>query len=405
MTMRPNVWSIVSSRASRQDAERALVEGVIRSRKDGKDDAIIRPVLSLRGIEKRYGAIQVLAGIDLEIMPGEFFALLGPSGCGKSTLLRVMAGLEPPDHGTLLLDERDITAMPAHRRPLNLVFQSYALFPHMTVAANVAFGLQQEGVGRAERQRRVKEALALVGLEAFEARRPSQLSGGEQQRVALARALVKRPRVLLLDEPMAALDRRLREDTQTELKRIQAELGTTFILVTHDQDEAMALADRIAVMGQGTVLQCATPETLYARPASSAIAKFFGEANLLPSHLESIEGGQGLVRLADGTHLQTPVTHTSPPGTKMNVLLRPEHVLISLGLPQSPSLSRRAVVSHVRFQGDVVHVELIAEGWGVLKASLINRGAEWRSFSVGRAVFASIDQASIWLIPNDVSAI
>ena len=239
------------------------------------------PIVTIERLAKRFGETRAVAGVDLEIGRGELFALLGGSGCGKTTLLRLLAGFETPDAGRILIDGQDMTGVPPHVRPVNMMFQSYALFPHMNVAANVAYGLRREGVPKSEIGTRVAEALALVKLEEFGGRRPAQLSGGQRQRVALARALVKRPKLLLLDEPLAALDRKLREGTRFELVRLQEQLGLTFVIVTHDQEEAMSMASRLAVMDAGRIVQIGTPHELYEHPASRFVADFIGIANIL----------------------------------------------------------------------------------------------------------------------------
>ena len=239
------------------------------------------PIVRIEGATKRFGAVAAVDNVDLDIARGELFALLGGSGCGKSTLLRLLAGLETPDAGRIVIDGHDMTGVPPHLRPVNMMFQSYALFPHMDVAANIGYGLRREGVARAEITARVAEALALVRLDGLGARKPSQLSGGQRQRVALARALVKRPKILLLDEPLAALDRKLREGTRFELVRLQEQLGLTFIVVTHDQEEAMSMASRLAVMNAGRIVQTGTPHQLYEQPATRFVADFIGIANIV----------------------------------------------------------------------------------------------------------------------------
>jgi spermidine/putrescine transport system ATP-binding protein len=244
-------------------------------------------MIDLRGVSKSFttkdvGIVAALKEVSLRIEGNEFFTLLGPSGCGKTTLLRLIGGFEAPSTGAIRIDDLDVAALPPQKRPVNTVFQSYALFPHMTVAGNVAFGLEMCGWQKGDIDARVKEALALVRLETFATRKPAQLSGGQQQRVALARALAPRPKVLLLDEPLSALDLKLRKEMQGELKRLQRETGITFVLVTHDQEEALAMSDRIAVMRDGLILQVGTPKTIYDNPNSRFVADFIGEANLVP---------------------------------------------------------------------------------------------------------------------------
>jgi spermidine/putrescine transport system ATP-binding protein len=251
---------------------------------------VSRGQIDLDGLLKRYGDVVAVDGIDLHMPGGEFFTLLGPSGCGKTSTLRLIAGFERLDGGAIRLDGVDMSTKPPHKRPVNTVFQSYALFPHMTVAENVAFGLRYQKVSRADATRRVGEAMEMVQLGGLEARRPGQLSGGQQQRVALARAIVLEPPVLLLDEPLGALDARLRVDLQVELKRIQETLGITFVYVTHDQDEALTMSDRVAVMRNGRVEQCGEPRVLYEEPETAFVANFLGASNLIPA----IVAGDGL---------------------------------------------------------------------------------------------------------------
>ncbi|MBC8794096.1 MAG: polyamine ABC transporter ATP-binding protein [Tagaea sp. CACIAM 22H2] len=249
-------------------------------------------MIRLSGVAKSFGGAAAVDGVDLEIGEGEIFCLLGPSGCGKTTLLRLIGGFEAPDAGTVELDGKDVTQVPPWARPVNTVFQSYALFPHLDVARNVRFGLETLDMTDAERDARVAEMLALVKLGDFAKRRPSQLSGGQRQRVAIARALARHPRVLLLDEPLSALDRKLREETRLELVELQARLGIAFVFVTHDQDEAMAISDRVGVMEKGKIIQIATPTDLYERPASKFVAEFVGRVNLIPRD----EGGWFVLR-------------------------------------------------------------------------------------------------------------
>jgi putative spermidine/putrescine transport system ATP-binding protein len=245
------------------------------------DQAQAELAVCLKGLRKSYGDVDAVAGIDLDVVDGEFFTLLGPSGSGKTTTLRMIAGFELPTAGEVLLSGRDVSKLPPYERDVNTVFQDYALFPHMSVGDNVAYGLMVKRVKRAERRERAAEALAMVRLEGFEQRKPSQLSGGQRQRVALARALVNRPRLLLLDEPLGALDLKLREEMQIELKTIQREIGITFIFVTHDQDEALTMSDRIAVFNDGRVVQVGTPADVYERPATAFVAGFVGTSNLV----------------------------------------------------------------------------------------------------------------------------
>ncbi|MGI9824677.1 ABC transporter ATP-binding protein [Agromyces sp. Marseille-Q5079] len=277
------------------------------------------PLLRVEGVRAVYGDTVALHDVSLDIGDNEFFALLGPSGCGKTTLLRSIAGFETPAAGRIEVDGQDLLRMPPHKRPVNMMFQSYALFPHMSIEKNISYGLEAEGLGRAEIRRRVDEVVEVVGLGQLAKRRPSQLSGGQRQRVALARAIVKRPRLLLLDEPLSALDRQVRASMQLELKRLQHEVGLTFVVVTHDQEEAMSMADRIAVLRDGRLEQLATPQELYANPASRFVASFIGSANLLDG-------------IATATGLDVPgvgsldVSHALAAGTPATAVVRPEDV-------------------------------------------------------------------------------
>src|SRR5215467_4166468 len=282
------------------------------------------PLVQFQAVGKRYGQLGAVDALTLDIYQGEFFALLGPSGCGKTTLLRLLAGFERPTAGRILLDRQDLGDMPPHRRPVNMMFQSYALFPHLTVERNVAFGLKQEGMPKNDIARRVAELLALVRLERYAGRKPDQLSGGERQRVALARSLAKRPRVLLLDEPMAALDKKLRQDTQFELMELQARLGTTFLIVTHDQDEAMTVANRIAVMEHGRIAQVGPPVEIYERPKSRYVAEFVGDINLIEGAVMEVGESGTVIESAAIGRMRAGAMRGAKAGDTVWVALRPE---------------------------------------------------------------------------------
>jgi spermidine/putrescine transport system ATP-binding protein len=284
-----------------------------------------RVAIALDGVSKRFGSHTAVDCVTLEIHEGEFFSMLGPSGCGKTTSLRMIAGFELPDGGRVVLEGADVTTVSANRRPVNMVFQQYALFPHMSIYDNVAFGLKMKRVPRAEHRSRVHELLRVVDLEGLENRRPRQLSGGQQQRVALARALVNRPAALLLDEPLGALDVKLRKHMQLELKRIQHELGTTFVYVTHDQEEALAMSDRIAVMNRGRVEQLGTPREIYEHPSTAFVADFIGSLNALELTIDELVGEYSVTRLGDDERVVAPASGRRV-GDAVRVGVRPEHV-------------------------------------------------------------------------------
>ena len=290
--------------------------------------------IELRGLSKRFGSVRAVDGVDLEIGQGEFFALLGPSGCGKTTLLRLIAGFETPNAGEIVLDGQAMSAVPPNRRPVNMVFQNYAIFPHLDVHDNIAYGLRRLRLSRAERERRVDAALALIKLQGFETRHAHQLSGGQRQRVALARALVRQPMVLLLDEPLGALDKKLRAQMQIELRSLQKQVGITFVFVTHDQEEALSISDRIAVMAEGRVLQVDTPTRLYERPASRAVADFIGTINLFPGVVGAIEqGGVTVDAGAVGTLRARAPEYPLANGDRVIVAVRPEKIRVLRAAP------------------------------------------------------------------------
>jgi spermidine/putrescine transport system ATP-binding protein len=287
-----------------------------------------RAAIGLVGVSKRFGGVSAVDDVSLEIREGEFFSLLGPSGCGKTTTLRMVAGFELPDAGRIVLQGKDVTEVQANRRPVNMVFQQYALFPHMSVYDNVAFGLKVKHVPRAEHRERVHEMLRVVSLEGFDRRRARQLSGGQQQRVALARALVNRPAALLLDEPLGALDVKLRKQMQLELKRIQHDLGTTFVYVTHDQEEALAMSDRIAVMNGGRVEQTGSPREIYEHPRTAFVADFIGSLNALDLTIDELVGSYAVTRLGENERVVVPVGAGRSPGEALRAAVRPERVQI-----------------------------------------------------------------------------
>jgi putrescine transport system ATP-binding protein len=312
------------------------------------------PYVRVERITKRFGEVYAVDDVSLDIYRGEFFSLLGGSGCGKSTLLRLLAGLERPTAGRLFIDGSDVTEMPAYARPVNMMFQSYALFPHMSVEQNVAFGLKQERLTRAERRERVDAMLSLLEIGELCRRKPDQLSGGQRQRVALARSLAKQPKLLLLDEPLGALDKRLRENTQFELVNLQERLGITFVTVTHDQEEAMTMSTRIAVMQAGQILQVDTPTAIYEFPGSRAVAQFIGSVNLFEGKVVAVDGDQVRVATSLGRVMQMRSLHPLAIGTPVGVAVRPEKMRPIAPDRMTDGPNRlEGVVEDIAYLGDV----------------------------------------------------
>ncbi|MBB3772679.1 spermidine/putrescine transport system ATP-binding protein [Angulomicrobium tetraedrale] len=358
-------------------------------------------LLRLERVSKRFdGGVVGMDDISLDIAEGEFLSLLGPSGCGKTTTLRVIAGFDTPTAGRLRIDGRDITALRPFARPVNTVFQDYALFPHMNVAENVGFGLSLRPIAGTERARRVAEALAMVGLSDKAGQRVQALSGGQRQRVALARALVCQPRLLLLDEPLSALDANLREQMQLELKRLQRELGTTFVMVTHDQTEALSISDRIVVMNRGRIEQVASPATLYDGPATRFVASFIGAMNLLPARIGAT-GDAGATVAAGGMTFQVPLAGRAGvmPLSDMLVGIRPEDVVLAPG--EGPSGAASGIVEGTSFQGRSLRVHLRLACGPALMAD-VARGAFPASVGPGDRLSVSVRAgAACALLPAD----
>jgi len=359
------------------------------------------PLLRIEGVSKSFGTFRAVDRLSLDIAAGEFFALLGPSGCGKTTLLRMLAGFETPDEGRILLGGQDIAPVLPHERPVNMMFQNYALFPHLNVRDNIAFGLKRAGMARADIADRVADMVALVRLEGMEKRKPDQLSGGQRQRVALARSLARRPKVLLLDEPLAALDKKLRESTQAELMELQRRFGMTFIIVTHDQEEAMTMANRIGVMDAGRLEQVATPRKLYEAPNSRWVAEFVGDVNLFEGEVGPAEGTRLSIATRDAGTIIAAAPHDPVTKPQVCVAVRPEKVKLSRRGPASDSDHAHSIN---RLEGTVTDVNYLG-GFTTYKVKL-DTGAVVRSSMANTArldmdAYNATQRVVAWFTPDD----
>jgi spermidine/putrescine transport system ATP-binding protein len=359
-----------------------------------------KPMIELRGVTKRFGAFTAVNNVSLTVHTGEFLTLLGPSGCGKTTLLRLLAGFEMPDEGTLLLDGEDVSHVPPYRRSVNQVFQSYALFPHMTVSQNVGFGLRMQNVPFAEAGSRIREALATVSLNDLADRYPHQLSGGQRQRVALARAIVPRPKVLLLDEPLSALDAKLRHAMQLELKHLHRKLGMTFVFVTHDQEEALTMSDRIAVINKGRIEQLGDATEIYHRPRTPFAADFIGQANLLDSTVLSRNGTTARIRLESGLELIIANTELLPGATKALVSVRPEKIHISRQPVEAENVFPASIEEEI-FQGATDSLRLVTDQGTRLHALVANESATQEAFHAGDRVYCSLHLDDLVIVQTE----
>lgn len=324
-----------------------------------QDDTLI----AIKDVNKQFDKVVVLHKVSLDLKRGEFFSLLGPSGCGKSTLMRIIAGFEEPTDGVIMIEGESMASVPANKRPTNMVFQSYAIFPHLDVASNVAFGMRKKKLGKSELKRQVDEMLELVGLAGLGDRRANQLSGGQRQRVALARALILKPKVLLLDEPLSALDRKMREQMQMELRRLQRSIGITFLMVTHDQYEAMTISDRIGVMFEGELVQVGSPDELYAHPVNRQVADFIGDMNFIPAKLRAAKKDHLEVEIETVGSFKAPLICSGElSGNDMTIGVRPEQVYLDISDADKCDVSAQGVVDDIAFYGEVIHYYIKVPG-------------------------------------------
>lgn len=354
-------------------------------------------MVELRNVTKRFGGFTAVSEVNLSIQTGEFLTLLGPSGCGKTTLLRMISGFETPTEGTVWLNGEDVTHLPPYRRNVNQVFQSYALFPHLTVEENIGFGLKMQKLPRPEIVQRVKEATELVSLAGMEQRKPSQLSGGQRQRVALARAIVCQPKVLLLDEPLSALDAKLRHLMQVELKRLQKKLGITFVFVTHDQEEALTMSDRIAVVNKGRIEQLGESTDIYHSPQTTFVANFIGQANILEGKLIADEGNFTRLRLIGDVEVLVPSESRLDTMTDLLVSIRPEKVHLQKSKPSGMNVFE-AVVEDELFKGATDQLELRTEGGLELTVVVANESATQECFHKGEKLWCSLHPSDIVVV-------
>ncbi len=361
----------------------------------------MHPILNIQNATKRFttpdgNIITALSNVSLSIEQNEFVTLLGPSGCGKTTLLRAISGFEDLETGSITIDDAPVTHLPAHKRPVNTVFQRYALFPHLNVARNVAYSLEIAGIPKTEITRRVGSMLELVGLEGFGDRKINQLSGGQQQRVALARSLVAQPKILLLDEPLSALDKNLRHKMQQELKTLQEEIGIAFVFVTHDQEEALTMSDRIAVLSEGDIKQLGSPEDLYRRPESEFVARFIGEGNLFAGKVIDVVGDSARISLPSGSELLLNQSNLTS-GSDVKLLVRPEDVIVEQDDCVQEALTLNGIVDHIFFVGTDYQLLVKVDGYPTLKALVRLTGA---TPATGDSVRLSIPITSLHAIPS-----